>query len=102
MVGPLKKAPGGFIHLLVAADKFIKWIEARPIVTIKSTQVVAFFLDIVYHFGVPNSIIIDNRTQFTGKEFLGFCDDYHIKVDCAAVAHPHTNGQVEHANGMVL
>jgi len=30
LVGPLQKAPGGFTHLLVAIDKFSKWIEARP------------------------------------------------------------------------
>ena len=30
LVGPLQKAPGGFTHLLVAVDKFSKWIEARP------------------------------------------------------------------------
>jgi ribonuclease HI len=27
LVGPLQKAPGGFTHLLVAIDKFSKWIE---------------------------------------------------------------------------
>jgi hypothetical protein len=27
LVGPLQKAPGGFLHLLVAIDKFSKWIE---------------------------------------------------------------------------
>jgi hypothetical protein len=31
MVGPLKRAPSGFTHLLVAVDKFTKWIEAKPI-----------------------------------------------------------------------
>jgi ribonuclease HI len=30
LVGPLQKAPGGFTHLLVAIDKFSKWIEVRP------------------------------------------------------------------------
>ena len=30
LVGPFKKVPGGFIHLLVTIDKFTKWIEARP------------------------------------------------------------------------
>ena len=61
-----------------------------------------FFTDIVYRFGVPNSIITDNDTQFTGKKFLRFCDDFHIRVDLSAVAHPQTNGQVERANGMIL
>jgi hypothetical protein len=62
LVGPLKKVPGGFTHQLVTIDKFMKWIEARPISTIKSEQVVLFFLDIIHHFGVPNSIITDNGT----------------------------------------
>ena len=51
---------------------------------------------------LPNSIITDNDTQFTGKKFLAFCDSYHIRVDWSAVAHPQTNGQVERANGMIL
>ena len=62
----------------------------------------AFFTNIIHRFGVPNSIITDNGTQFTGKKFLDFCEDHHIRVDWAAVAHPMTNGQVERANGMIL
>ena len=81
------------MHLLVAVDKFTKWIEARPISAIKSEQAVLFFLDIVHHFGVPNSIITDNGTQFTGKKFLQFCDEYHIRVDWAAVVHPERMGR---------
>jgi transposase InsO family protein len=57
---------------------------------------------IIHRFGVPNSIINDNGTQFTGKKFLDFCEDHHIRVDWAAIAHPMTNGQVERANGMIL
>ena len=70
LVGPLKRAPRGYTHLLVTVHKFIKWIEARPISTVKSKQAVLFFLDIVHRFGVPNSIITDNGTQFTRKKFL--------------------------------
>jgi transposase InsO family protein len=50
----------------------------------------------------PKLIITDNGTQFTGQKFLDFCEDHHIRVDWAAVAHPMTNGQVERANGMIL
>jgi hypothetical protein len=62
LVGPLKSAPGGYMHLLVTMDKFTKWIEARPISMIKSEQAMQFFLDIIHRFGVPNSTITDNRT----------------------------------------
>jgi transposase InsO family protein len=102
LVGPLQKAPGGYTHLLVAINKFSKWIEVRPLNSIRSEQAVAFFTNIIHRFGVPNSIITDNGTQFTGRKFLDFCDDHHIRVDWAAVAHPMTNGQVERANGMIL
>ena len=67
--------------MLVAVDKFSKWIEGRPIGKIKSEQAVLFFTDIVFRFGVPNTIITDNGTQFTGKKFLAFCENYHIHVD---------------------
>ena len=70
LVGPLKRAPGGYTHLLITVDKLTKWIEARPISVIKSEQAMLFFLDIVHRFGVPNSIIMDNGTQFTRKKFL--------------------------------
>ena len=70
LVGPLKKAPGGYTHLLVTIDKLEKWIEARSISVIKSEQAVLFFLDIIHHFRVLNSIIIDKGTQFTGKKFI--------------------------------
>jgi ribonuclease HI/transposase InsO family protein len=102
LVGPLQKAPRGFTHLLVAIDKFSKWIEVRPLNSIRSEQAVAFFTNIIHCFGVPNSIITDNGTQFTGRKFLDFCEDHHIRVDWAIVAHPMTNGQVERANGMIL
>jgi ribonuclease HI/transposase InsO family protein len=101
LVGPLQKAPGGFSHLLVAIDRFSKWIEVRPLTSIRPEQAVAFFTNIIHRFGVPNSIITDNGMQFTGKKFLNFCEDHHIHVDWAAVAHPMTNGQVERDNGMI-
>jgi len=86
----------------VAIDKFSKWIEARPITNIHSEQAVLFFTNIIHWFGIPSVIITDNGTQFTGKKFLDFCDQHHIRVNWSVVAHPQTNGQVERANGMIL
>ena len=102
LVGPLKRAPGGYTHLLVTVDKFTKWVEVRPIIVIKFEQAMLFFLDIVHRFGVLNSIIKDNGMQFTEKKILRFYDEYHIHVDWAIVAHSRTNGQVKRANGIVL
>ena len=38
LVGPLQKAPGGYTHLLVAIDKFSKWIEVRPLNSIMKSM----------------------------------------------------------------
>ena len=89
MVGPLKKALGGFTHLLVVVDKFTKWIEAKHITNIRSEEAVKFFLDIIYWFGVPNCIITDHRTNITKKKFLDFCDGYGIRIDWASVGQWH-------------
>jgi hypothetical protein len=58
LVGPFKKASTGE----QAVDKFMKWIEAKPIAKIRSSKAAAFFRDIVYRFRVANSIITDNGT----------------------------------------
>jgi predicted choloylglycine hydrolase len=36
IVGPLRKVPGGYTHLLVAIDKFSKWVEVRPITILRA------------------------------------------------------------------
>jgi hypothetical protein len=69
---------------------------------IGSKQAVSFIQDIIFCFGVPNSIITDSGTEFTGEKFLDFCDDNNIWVDWAMVAHPRTNGLVERMNGLIL
>jgi len=102
LLGPFRKAPGGYTHLLIIVDKFAKWIEAKPITRVRSEDAVEFFLDIVYRFGVPNFIITDNGTLLTRNKFLQFCDDNGIRIDWASMAHPRTNGQVECANALIL
>jgi ribonuclease HI len=102
IIGPLRKVPGGFTHLLVAINKFSKWVKVHSITNLRVEQAVTLFTNIIYRFGVPNSIITDNGSQFMGRKFLEFCDKFHIRVDWADVAHPQTNGQVEHTNGMIL
>ena len=102
MIGPLTVAPGGFNHVLVAVDKFTKWIEYKPIVKISSDRAVDFISDIIHRFCFPHTIIIDLGSNFTSQSFWDFCDNSCIEVNYASVAHPRANGQVERINGLVL
>ena len=63
-------------HLLVAVDKFTKWIEAKPIKKLNGPTAVTFITDITTRYGVPHSIITDNGTT------------QGIRLDLASVAHP--------------
>ena len=53
---PFRKAPRGYTHLLVTIDKFTKWIEAKPIIRVRSKDMVEFFLDVIERslFGFGN------------------------------------------------
>jgi hypothetical protein len=45
MIGPFKKAHGGYTHVLVAIDKFTKWIEFKPIASLTSAKAMEFIQD---------------------------------------------------------
>ena len=51
---------------------------------------------------MPNQIITDLGTSFTGSEFWDYYQESCINVYYASVAHPKCNGQVERANGLIL
>jgi transposase InsO family protein len=102
MIGPFKKAQGGYTHVLVAIDKFTKCIEFKPIASLTSAKAVEFIQDIIFRFGIPNSIITDLGSNFTSSEFFDFCEQKSIQIKYASIAHPRANGQVERANGMIL
>jgi hypothetical protein len=72
MIGPFKKAQDGYTHILVAIHKFTKWIEYKPIATLTSAKAVEFIQEIIFRFGIPNSIIIDLGSNFTSADFFDF------------------------------
>jgi transposase InsO family protein len=88
LVGPLKKAKGGFTHIFIVVDKFTKWIEVKPAALITAAKAVEFIKEIMYKFSIPNNIITYNGTQFTMREFEDFCADSGIKINRASVSHP--------------
>jgi transposase InsO family protein len=84
-------------------EYFSKWIEAKPRATITSTTVQKFFWqNIVYRFGVPKAITVDNGTQFDVETFKSFCDQIGTKIHFASVRHLESNGLIERANGIII
>jgi hypothetical protein len=102
MIRPFKPAPGNFKFVFVLIDKFSKWIEYMPLVKASFKKAIEFLDQVIHHFGIPNSIITDLGTQFTGNTFWDFYDERSIVVKYVSVAHPRANEQVERTNGMIL
>lgn len=48
MVGPFRTGQSGFTHLLVAVDKFTKWIEAKPIKKLDPRTTIKFMKEITF------------------------------------------------------
>jgi hypothetical protein len=103
IVGPLPTAPGNYSHAVVAVEYFSKWVEAKPLLSITSVTIQKFFWqNIVFRFGVPHEVTVDNGKQFDSADFKDFCTYLGTKLCFASVYHPQSNGAVERANGVIF
>jgi hypothetical protein len=102
MIGPLPTVPGGFNGVLVAIDKFTKWIEVKTVTCPMADRVLDFLDELVHRYGLPHRIITDLGSNFSNHQFWEYCENSGIDIRYVSVAHPRANGQVKCANGMVL
>nr|GEX08543.1 reverse transcriptase domain-containing protein [Tanacetum cinerariifolium] len=99
IVGPFPEGPGKVKFIIVSMDYFMKWIEAKAMVTITGSQVKKFVWDnIVCRFGLPREIVSANGKQFNDNPFKDWCDKLNITHQFASVKHPQSNGLVERVN----
>ena len=83
----------GHKFILVATDYFTKWVEAIPLKTVTSKNMVDFVKEhIVYHFGIPQTITTDQRTMFTSEEFRDFAASMGIKLLNSSPYYAPANG----------
>jgi hypothetical protein len=102
MIGPLPTVPGGFNGVLVAIDKFTKWIEVKTVTCPMADRVLDFLDELVHRYRLPHRIITDLGSNFSNHQFWEYCENSGIDIRYVSVAHPRANGQVKCANGMVL
>ena len=79
MVGPFRPSIRKNTHILVAVDKFTKWIEVQPVNKVDAATIVKFLKKIVYRFGFPHSIITDNGSNLSEGEMKKYCGNNHIR-----------------------
>ena len=79
LLGPFPLAPEQVKYLIVAIDYFTKQIEAKPLFSIMAAQARKFvWRNIFTRFGIPESLITDNGTQFADRKFRDFLSSYKV------------------------
>ena len=84
---------------MVAIDYFIEWVEAASYSSVTRSMVVRFIKqEIIYQYGLPRKIIIDNATNLNNKMMKEICEDFKIQHHNSTPYRPKMNGATEVAN----
>lgn len=87
-------------YTIVGVDT--NWAEVEPLATITKRKTTTFVENnIIYWFGIPRILIVDNREQFDNVNFKEFCANLSINLRFISLAHPKANGQVEAVNKII-
>ena len=89
ILGSLPIGRGQCKFIIVVVDYFTKWAKAEPLTTITEHKVRNFvWRSIICRFGIPRSLVSDNRKQFDNPKFKDFCAKLGIKNYYSSPAHP--------------
>jgi transposase InsO family protein len=89
--------------VLVATDYFTKWIEAVPLKNMTHREIIEFIIDhMIYRFGIPQILTIDQGTSFMSKEVREFAESYKIKLLNSSPYYGQANGQAESSNKTLI
>jgi hypothetical protein len=100
MIGKINP-PSSKVHqyILAITDYFTKWVEAIPMKTVTSKDVINFIKEHVIHrFGIPQTITTDGGLVFISKEFRMFVADVGIKLIRSSPYCAQANRQAEASN----
>jgi hypothetical protein len=93
----------GHQYILAITDYFTKWVEAIPMKTVTSKDVINFIKEYVIHrFVIPQTITTDGGSVFISKEFKKFAADVGIKLIRSSPYYAQANGQAEASNQSLI
>jgi hypothetical protein len=93
----------GHQYILAITDYFTKWVEAIPMKTVTSKDVINFIKEHVIHkFGFSQTITTDGGSVFIFEEFRKFVADVGIKLIRSSLYYAQANGQAEASNRSLI
>ena len=82
-------------YYFLVVDSYSKWPEIIPTRQTTAQATVQMLRGLCARFGIPETVVSDNGTQFTSSEFRDFCMENGIHHVRTAPYHPQSNGQAE-------
>ncbi|XP_060118325.1 LOW QUALITY PROTEIN: uncharacterized protein K02A2.6-like [Heteronotia binoei] len=79
----------------ILVDAYTKWLEVIPVASTSTAAAIRALRRVLSTHGIPDTIVSDNGTAFTSREFQEFLQRYLIRHIRSAPFHPATNSQVE-------
>jgi transposase InsO family protein len=93
----------GHRYILAITDYFTKWVEAIPMKSVTSKDVINFIKEHVIHrFGIPQTIKTDGGSVFISEEFRKFAAGVGINLIRSSPYYAQANGQVEASNQSLI
>ena len=90
-------------YILVGIDYFTKWVEAIPLVNVDQEAIIEFIQkQIIYRFGIPESITTDQGSVFTRRKMQEFAQEMGFKLLTSTPYYAQANGQVKAANKVII
>jgi hypothetical protein len=88
---------------LTITDDFTKWVEAIPMKSVTSKDVINFMKEHVIHrFGIPQTITTDGGFVFISEEFRKFAAGVGIKLIRSSPYYAQANGQAKASNQSLI
>ena len=81
------------LDYLIIVDSFSKWPQIFKCRHPTSKNTVNVLNELSSRFGTPKTLVSNNRTLFTSREFKDFCTSLSIDHITTSVYHPRSNGQ---------
>eukprot|EP00253_Pinus_taeda_P031188 PITA_31188 len=86
-------------YILTTTDYFTKWVEAVPLKTDNSENIIEFIDQfIITRFGLSAALIFDNASYFSGNAMNDFALKRGFKLKYSANYYPQGNGLAESTN----
>jgi hypothetical protein len=82
-------------HVLLVVDYGTNYVQAYPLSSRKSIDILNAFKQYVSAFGIPHLVRHDQELGFTGAEFAAFCNEHNIEQVQTLPYKSNSNGRTE-------